>query len=96
VLADGQHQTLNPELDANGQTSFDPGEAPFGIWIRSANNAVDSTSPRSGGLEARVFPLRSRGGAAIANAYLLAFGDPSRDDLQDAVFVLWNVKLATE
>jgi hypothetical protein len=94
VLSDGQHQTLNPELDAEGQTSFDPGEVPFGIWIRTANAAVDTAALRPDGLGARVFALRSRGGAAIANAYLLAFGDHSRNDLQDCVFVLWNVKLA--
>ena len=94
VLADGQHQTLNPELEADGLTSFDPGEDPFAIWIRTANTAVDTSAPRPGSLGARVFPLRSRGGAAIANAYLLAFGDPAREDLQDCVFVLWNVKLA--
>jgi hypothetical protein len=94
VLADGQHQTLNPELDAGGQTSFDPGDEPFGIWIRTANSAVDTAALRPDGLGARVFALRSRGGAAIANAYLLAFGDGSREDLQDCVFVLWNVRLS--
>lgn len=94
VLSDGQHQTLNPELEADGQTTFDPGESPFSIWIRTANSAVDTSVPRPGSLAARAYPLRSRGGAPIANAYLLAFGDPAADDLQDCVFVLWNVKIA--
>ena len=93
VLAAGQHQTLNPELEAEGQTSFDPGDGAFGVWINPASGPVDSADPRPGGPVARVFALRSRGGAAIPNAYLLAFGDPTRGDLQDCVFVLWNVKL---
>jgi hypothetical protein len=42
----------------------------------------------------RLYPLRARNGAAIAHAYLLAIADPMRGDFQDAVFVLWNVRLA--
>jgi hypothetical protein len=45
---------------------------------------------------ARVFPLRSRGGEKIPDAYLLAFGTASRNDFQDGVFVLWNVKIAEQ
>jgi hypothetical protein len=43
---------------------------------------------------ARVFPLRARGGAAVPNAYLVAFRDAGDDAFQDYVFVLWNVKPA--
>lgn len=39
----------------------------------------------------RVYPLRSRNGTRIDNAYLVAFEDAVNGDYQDAVFVLWNV-----
>jgi hypothetical protein len=43
-----------------------------------------------------VFPLRSRGGEKIPDAYLVAFGTATRNDFQDGVFVLWNVKIAEQ
>ncbi len=41
----------------------------------------------------RVFPLKSRNGTPIANAYLCAFEESDDGDYQDQVFVLWNVRL---
>ena len=54
-----------------------------------------SDDRRNGGPDrhaARVFPLRARGGAPVANAYLVAFRDGGDEAFQDYVFVLWNVK----
>ncbi len=39
----------------------------------------------------RVFPLKSRNGTPIENAYLVTFEEAVNGDYQDAVFVLWNV-----
>jgi hypothetical protein len=96
VLPEGQHQTLNPPVEPGGFTSFDPGETRFGIWMGPDERVVYSESRRNRGKPrglARIYPLKARGGAAVADAYLIAFGDEDRADYQDAVFVLWNVKL---
>jgi hypothetical protein len=96
TLVSGQHQTLNPELESGGNASFDPGDAPFGIWVKvDKRKTLFSEDQRNKGADkhvARVFPLHARGGASIPNAYLIAFNDGSDDAFQDCVFVLWNVK----
>jgi len=96
-LVAGQNQTLNPDLEAGGQTSFDPGDAAFGLWVKPRNRLLCSEDARNGGPNkhaARVFPLRARGGAPVPNAYLVAFEESNDADYQDFVFVLWNVKPA--
>jgi hypothetical protein len=96
-LVAGQSQTLNPDLAPGGQTSFDPGEGAFGLWVKIGQRIIYSEDGRNGGAArhaARVYPLRARGGAAVANAYLVAFDDLDDGDYQDGVFVLWNVKPA--
>jgi len=97
TLAEGQHQTLNPELEPGGNASFDPGDAVFGLWVRAGKRTVSTEDRRNSGADkhaARVFPLRARGGAPIPNAYLVAFRDGGDDAFQDYVFVLWNAKPA--
>jgi hypothetical protein len=99
ILSQGQHQTLNPTLEPDAITSFDPGPGRFGIWMGPPENQAYSENRRNRGAQrsvARVFPLRSRGGEKIPDAYLLAFGTASRNDFQDGVFVLWNVKIAEQ
>jgi hypothetical protein len=96
-LVAGQNQTLNPDLEAGGQTSFDPGDAAFGLWVKARNRVLFTEDARNKGPSphaARVFPLRARGGASVPNAYLVAFEEASDGEYQDAVFVLWNVKPA--
>jgi hypothetical protein len=96
-LVAGQNQTLNPDLEPGGQTSFDPGDAPFGLWVKSGKRMLYSEDARNGGVirhAARIFPLRARGGAPVPNAYLVAFEESTDGDYQDCVFVLWNVKPA--
>jgi hypothetical protein len=97
VLSAGQHQTLNPSLEPDAITSFDPGTGRFGIWMGTPEKLTFSENRRNRGEQrslARVFPLRARGGAKIPDAYLVAFGTAARNDFQDGVFVLWNVKIA--
>jgi hypothetical protein len=95
VLAEDQNHTLNPLVEPGGFTSFDPGETHFGIWMGPDEHVIYSEDRRNKGKQrgqARVFPLKARGGAPIADGYLIAFGDEARGDYQDVVFVLWNVK----
>ena len=99
VISEGQHQTLNPGLEADAITSFDPGAGRFGIWVGPPEERTFSENRRNRGAQrslARVFPLRSRGGEPIPDAYLIAFGNESRGDFQDGVFVLWNVRIADQ
>jgi hypothetical protein len=94
VIAAEQAQTLNPDLDPGGRTSFDPGEASFGVWVKSGKHVTYTESRRNTGPiqhAARVYPLRTRGGALVQNAYLVVFEEASDGDYQDCVFVLWNV-----
>jgi hypothetical protein len=97
VLGADQHQTLNPELEADGQASFDPGEDAFGVWVKAARGAArhseDKRNPGAAKHAMRVYPLRSRGGDPVPDAFLIAVDDGD-GDFQDYVFVLWNVKAA--
>jgi len=99
TLAAGQHQTLNPELESEGASSFDPCDAVFDLWVKLGKRTIYTEDQRNSGADkhaARVFPLRARGGAPVANAYLVAFRDGTDDGYQDYVFVLWNVKPAAD
>ena len=40
TLAEGQHQTLNPDLESGGNASFDPGDEVFGLWVRAGKRTV--------------------------------------------------------
>ena len=88
---------LSPALTATGETSFDPGTQPFGVYAQTASGAqysLDGLNPSSAHA-LRVYPLRDRTGNLVANSYLLSLetGDSSRD-FQDALLVVSNVRLA--
>jgi hypothetical protein len=89
--AKGHNQTLNPELEADSQTSFDPGEGPFALYLKIGKRILcsdDKASPRT----SRTYPLRSRGRTPVQDAYVVAFDEDGDGDFQDHVFMLWNVK----
>jgi hypothetical protein len=90
-------QTLNPELEGESQTSFDPGEAAFGLYLKSGRHTLysdGSRNPAARKRAARVFPLRSRGRTPVQDAYVVAFDEDGDGDYQDHVFMLWNAKPA--
>lgn len=92
-IADGQLQTLYPELGSGG-TSFDPGSEAFGLYYDSNTfNRIGYTEDfrnDSGGLHrARIYPLSG-------NRFLVGFEDASNGDYQDYVFVLDNVVAASD
>ena len=96
-IAKGHNQTLNPELEGEGQTSFDPGDTAFGIFVRLPKRTLYSEDQRNsdGAKHAmRVYPLRSRGGAQVPDALLVVVDEDGDGDFQDYVFTLVNVKPA--
>ncbi|HEX7596580.1 MAG TPA: hypothetical protein VF518_00105 [Polyangia bacterium] len=96
-IAKGHNQTLNPELDGEGQTSFDPGENPFGIYVKLPKRTLYSEVERNtdGGKHAmRIFQLRSRGGSLVPDALLVVVDEDGDGDFQDYVFTLVNVRPA--
>jgi len=93
----GQCRTLNPELEGDSQTSFDPQEAAFGLYLAVGNRtsyADPALNPAPHKPVARVYPLRSRGRTLVQDAFVVAFDENGDDDFQDHVFMLWNVKPA--
>jgi len=95
--AKGHHQTLNPELEGDSQTSFDPGENAFGLFLKTGKRTLYSDDSLNAGARkhvAKVFPLRSRGRTPVQDAYVVAFDEDGNGDYQDHVFMLWNVKPA--
>lgn len=95
-LAGDQHQSLHPEWVGEGRLSFDPGDEPFGVFVRASAQTIHSEARlnRASLHAARTYPLRARNGEAIADAYLVAFETTPPIDFQDFVFVLWNVRPA--
>ena len=96
-IAKGHNQTLNPELEGEGQTSFDPGEAAFGIFVKLPKRTLYSEDQRNSSAAKhamRVYPLHSRGGARVSDALLVAVDEDGDGDFQDYVFTLVNVKPA--
>jgi hypothetical protein len=93
----GHSQTLNPELDGESQASFDPGDAAFGVYLKSGRRTLYSDESLNVGVPrvaARVYPLRSRGRAPVPDAFVVAFDEDGDGDFQDHVFMLWNVRPA--
>ncbi len=93
--ARSHHQTLNPELEGESQTSFDPGDAVFGLFLKVGKRTLYSDDGLNTGARkhvAKVFPLRSRGHTMVQDAYVVTFDEDGNGDYQDHVFMLWNVK----
>ncbi len=98
AIAKGQFRTLNPELEPEGKTNFDPADEPFGLWVKTGKRVVytdDSLNTGSLRHAARVYPLRARGGAPISDALLVCFEGDKNSDYNDYVFVLWNARVAS-
>jgi hypothetical protein len=97
AIAAGQLQTLNPDLEPDGKTTFDPADAPFGLYLslgRFTLHTDDRLNAPPVRHAFRAYPLRSRAGGRIPDAFLIAVETTGDSDYQDAVFVIWNVKVA--
>jgi hypothetical protein len=85
-------QTLNPELEPDARTTFDPPGESFGVFETAGASTLHTDDALNGGRHAaRVYPLTSRTGARLANGYAIAFDEDASGDYQDCVFVIWNV-----
>jgi hypothetical protein len=95
-VAKEHNHMLNPELDGESQTSFDPGDEPFGLYLKAGKHTLYSDrtrNPRAASV-ARAFPLRSRGRTPVQDAFVVAFDDDGDGDFQDHIFMLWNARPA--
>jgi hypothetical protein len=98
AVAGDQDQKLNPELEPDAVTTFDPGEGSFGLFVNLGKRYSYTEDRMNTGVvrhAARIYPLKSRLGARIPDAYAVAFESGGDGDYQDLVFVIWNVKPAS-
>ena len=97
---------LPPPLDEGTTTSFDPGNAPFGLWV-SNDGLKDSlvfTEPRLVSAhnprlapqpyKVMIYPNRDvKTGKPIPNSYVVGWEYSTNDDFQDIVSIVDNVEL---
>jgi hypothetical protein len=98
AVAGDQDQKLNPDIEPDALTTFDPGDGSFGIFVNLGKRyAYTEERMNTGTIRhvARVYPLKSRMGARIPEAYAIAFEYTGDGDYQDLVFIMWNVKPAS-
>lgn len=99
-------RNLPPPLQAGSHTHFDPGDAPFGVWVSNdglndggvftqpavvkAVNARLAKQP----YKAMIYPLKDvKTGNLVPNAYLIGWEYSTNDDFQDVVCEIRNVRL---
>jgi len=84
---------LLPPL-ASGMTTFDPGSAPFAIFMEPAGVGTLSSEDAEGfdgAHRVKIWTLRDSGNNVIPNSYLVGGEEAANGDYQDYVFVLSNV-----
>jgi len=97
AVAADEDQKLNPEIEPDAITTFDPGPGPFGLFVNFGKRyGYTEDRMNTGAVRhlARIYPLKSRTGLRIPDAYAIALEYTGDGDYQDLVFVLWNVKPA--
>jgi hypothetical protein len=99
-------KNLPPPLEAGSETTFDPGDTPFGLWV-SNDGFEDGGVFSQPGLVARInkrlakqpykamiYPNRDKAtGKTIPNSYLIGWEYSTNDDFQDVVCRVDNVLL---
>jgi hypothetical protein len=112
-----QHKTTAKEIEEGGKlppplregstTTFDPEDAPFGLWIGndqfrdrvfSEPRRVRESSPRLAAqpYKAMIYPVKDRAtGKVVPNSYLIGWEYSTNDDFQDVVCRIDNVILVT-
>ena len=107
LVRDGQ--VTPPALAEGSKTSFDPGEAPFGLWVSNDGlkesdaytqpRVVAALNPRLAKqpYKAMIYPFKDRAtGKVVPNSYLIGWEYSTNDDFQDVVCRVDNVQLVTE
>ena len=99
----GEH--LPPPLEPKISTRFDPGDAPFGLWVGndqfkdevySEPARVAAYSPRLAKqpYKAMIYPYRDKvTGKLVPHSYLIGWEYSTNDDFQDVVCRVDNVEL---
>jgi hypothetical protein len=95
TISNDQYQQLHPTTDAGSMRSFAAPAGSFGIFTTSKTHKTYTEDAKNAANDvkhaARTYPLKDRGGAAVANAYLVCFEEAANGDYQDYVFTLSNV-----
>jgi hypothetical protein len=101
-------QPASPPLRDGSSVTFDPGDAPFGLWIGndqfrdavySQPQVVSATNPRLAKqpYKAMIYPNRDKAtGKLIPNSYLIGWEYSTNDDFQDVVCRIDHVQLIKE
>src|SRR5262249_51819381 len=94
-----------PPLRDGSKTTFDPGDAPFGLWIGNDQfkdfvytqpQVVKATNPRLAAqpYKAMIYPSRDKAtGKVVPHSYLIGWEYSTNDDFQDVVCRIDNVEL---
>jgi hypothetical protein len=92
-----EHNCLKPSL-ASGDTEFDPGAEPFGLFTSSPTHVAYSQDDVNALLELThiahatpIYAAKDRQGHPMPNTYLVCFEEASNGDYQDYVFLINNV-----
>jgi hypothetical protein len=99
-------KNLPPPLDSGSRTEFDPGDAPFGLWVSNdglADGGVFSQPALVARINQRlakqpykamIYPNRDkRTGKNIPHSFLIGWEYSTNDDFQDVVCQIDNVDL---
>jgi hypothetical protein len=102
-------KVLPPALMEGSETSFDPGDEPFGLWV--ANDGLKEsdayTQPKvvaalnkrlaKQPYKAMIYPARDKAtGKMIPHAYLIGWEYSTNDDFQDVMCRVDNVQIVAE
>jgi hypothetical protein len=97
---------MKPPLMTGAQTTFDPGNTPFGLWVATdgfkgetiytedALQAVIKRFPADNRHKAHILAAVSSSGEVIPNTLLVGFEYSTNDDNQEIVAVVENVRPA--
>lgn len=103
-LDEKHNKQMAPPLMRGGRTSFDPGPAPFGLWVATegfpgeviftedALQAAVKRFPADNRHKAHVYPAVKSDGTPVANAVLIGFEYSTNDDNQEVVALVENVR----
>ncbi|WP_435011110.1 hypothetical protein P12x_002408 [Tundrisphaera lichenicola] len=98
-----------PPMKEGSKTSFDPGDAPFGLWVSNDGleqsdaytqpKVVAALNKRLAGqpYKAMIYPFKDRDtGKVVPHSYLIGWEYSTNDDFQDVVCRVDNVQLVIE
>lgn len=99
-------KNLPPPLSKKSATEFDPGDAPFGLWVGNDGlkdggaftepRVVAAVNARLAGqpYKAMIYPVRDKAtGRVVPHSYLIGWEYSTNDDFQDVVCRVDNVEL---